>query len=146
MAAACRRPTAAPMAEPLAGPVVGPMVDAVRSPTAAGRPLLLCADDFGLSTGVDGAIAELVRAGRRNAFSGLGNAPAWPRDAALARSLRPRAQAGLHLNLSEGVPLSPALARLWPQLPPLPRLIVAAHTGRLPLAALRDELAAQWQA
>ena len=138
------------MAEPVAGPAAGlaiePVVDAVKSPTATGRPLLLCADDYGQSSGVDGAIAELVQAGRLNAFSVLGNAPAWPRDAALARGLRPRAQAGLHLNLTEGQPLSPALARLWPQLPPLPRLIVAAHTGRLPLAALRDELAAQWQA
>jgi len=119
-----------------------------RPPAAAtaGRPLLLCADDFGLSRGVDDAIAGLVRGGRLNAFSCLSNGPAWAQDAALARALRPQAQAGLHFNLTEGAPLSPALARVWPQLPSLPRLIADAHLGRLPLPAIADELAAQWQA
>jgi len=119
----------------------------------ARRPLLLCADDFGLSTGVDQAITALVQAGRLGAFSCISNGPAWRQDAAGVAALRqpvradrPPAQAGLHLNLSEGRPLSPALAACWPQLPPLPRLILAAHLGRLPLAALRDELAAQWSA
>jgi len=118
---------------------------------AAPRPLLLCADDFGLSHGIDQAITALVQAGRLGAFSCISNGPAWPADAAgvaaLRRALpgRAAAQAGLHLNLTEGQPLSPALAAVWPQLPALPRLIVDAHLGRLPLAALRDELAAQWQ-
>lgn len=109
------------------------------------RPLLLCADDFGLSEGVDRAIVELVQAGRLGAYSCLTNGPVWPQDAPLVAGLRRQAQAGLHLNLTEGRPLSPALAARWPMLPPLPRLIVAAHLGGLPLAALRDELAAQWQ-
>ena len=110
------------------------------------RPLLLCADDFGLSRGVNEAIADLVRHGRLSAFSCLSNGQAWAQDAALARSLRPQAQAGLHFNLTEGAPLSPALARICPQLPALPRLIADAHLRRLPLAAIAAELAAQWQA
>ena len=112
----------------------------------AGRPLLLCADDFGLSAGVDTAIAGLVRAGRLSAIACLSNGPAWCADASQAAALRGPALAGLHFNLTEGRPLSPALARHWPQLPSLPWLLVAAHTGRLPLAALADELAAQWDA
>ena len=112
----------------------------------SGRPLLICADDFGLSAGIDAAIAGLVRAGRLVAFSCLSNGPAWRSDAALAAALRGPALAGLHFNLTEGRPLSPALARCWPQLPSLPRLLLAAHAGRLPLAALADELAAQWDA
>lgn len=111
------------------------------------RPLLLCADDYGLARGIDETIARLVRAGRLGAFSCIVNAPAWGADAVQVPSLRAAgAQAGWHLNLSEGVPLSPALAAVWPQLPTLPRLLALSHLGRLPRAALRDELAAQWQA
>jgi predicted glycoside hydrolase/deacetylase ChbG (UPF0249 family) len=116
------------------------------SEVPAARPLLACADDFGLSAAVDRGIARLVDAGRLGAFSCLAGAPAWAADAPLGRRLRARAQVGLHLNLTEGRPLSPALARLWPQLPALPRLIADAHLGRLPLHAIADELAAQWQA
>ena len=86
----------------------------------AARPLLLCADDFGLTPGIDQAIAGLVRAGRLVAFSCLSNGPAWAADAAQVAGLRRQAQAGLHFNLTEGRPLSPALARHWPQLPSLP--------------------------
>ena len=110
------------------------------------RALLLCADDYGLTPGIDAAIAGLVRAGRLGAFSCLSNGPAWQRDAPAVAGLRSQAQAGLHFNLTEGRPLSPALARLWPQMPTLPRLLLDAHLGRLPLAAVADELAAQWQA
>lgn len=113
---------------------------------AAPRPLLLCADDYGLAQGIDEAIAALVQAGRLAAFSCISNGPAWAADAARVPALRRQAQAGLHLNLSEGVPLSPALVAHWPRLPALPRLIADAHLGRLPLAALAEELAAQWQA
>ena len=107
----------------------------------------MCADDFGQSSGIDAAIGSLVRAGRLGAFSCLSNGPAWVQDAATVAGLRSTgAQAGLHFNLTEGRPLSPALARRWPQLPSLPRLLLAAHAGRLPLGAIADELAAQWQA
>ena len=53
---------------------------------------------------------------------------------------------GLHFNLTEGAPLSPDLARDWPALPRLERLIVLAHLGRLPLAAIAVELRAQLDA
>ncbi len=112
----------------------------------ATRPLLVCADDFGLSPGIDRAIAELIRRGRLGAFSCLSSAPAWAAAAAQVAGLRRQALAGLHFNLSEGTPLSPALARHWPQFPSLPRLILLAHARLLPLAALAQELAAQWAA
>ena len=115
-------------------------------PAGAARPLLLCADDFGLTPGIDGAIAGLVRSGRLGAFSCLCNGPSWAPDAPLLAGLRGQAQAGLHFNLTEGRPLSPALARHWPQLPSLARLLIDAHLGRLPTAAVAEELAAQWAA
>ena len=110
------------------------------------RLLLLCADDFGLGPGIDRAIADLVERDRIGAFSCMTNFQRWPDAGAQVFALRAKATAGLHLNLTEGAPASPSLARLWPSLPALPRLIAAAHLRRLPLAALADEIRAQWQA
>ena len=83
----------------------------------AGRPLLVCADDFGLAPGIAAAVAALVRAGRLGAFSCISNAPLWREAAIAVPGLRTRACAGLHLNLTEGRPLSAALAAHWPTLP-----------------------------
>ncbi len=118
-----------------------------RAAAAGGaRPLLVCADDFGLSPGIDSAIAELVQRGRLGAFSCLSNAPGWPAAAPQVANLRRQALAGLHFNLTEGAPLSAALARHWPRLPSLPRLILLAHARLLPILAVAEELTAQWSA
>ncbi len=108
--------------------------------------LLVCADDFGFAPRIDRAIAELTGRGRIGAFSCLTNLPRWPEAGAAAKPLRARALAGLHLNLSEGAPASRSLAAHWPALPSLRRLILAAHLHQLPLAALADEIDAQWRA
>jgi hypothetical protein len=42
---------------------------------------------------------------------------------------------GLHFNLTERAPPSPALRLHWPRLPARLGLIVMAHLGRLPLQA-----------
>jgi predicted glycoside hydrolase/deacetylase ChbG (UPF0249 family) len=114
------------------------------------RELALCADDFGHSAAVDRAILHLAGRGRLSETSCMVNLPAWPADAHTLATLPAvaagRVRAGLHLNLTEGRPLSPALARLWPNLPALPRLIALAHLRRLPMAGLADELQAQFDA
>jgi hypothetical protein len=110
------------------------------------RRLAVCADDYGLSMPVSCAIVELAGRGRLNHVSCLTNGPCWPAAAPLLRSVEGKAEAGLHFNLTEGRPLSRALAGVWPQLPDLPTLILAAHLGRLPLDAIRAEWAAQWVA
>lgn len=101
------------------------------------KTLALCADDYGLSAPVSRGILRLGAMQRLSHTSCIVNGPAW-RDFAgeLAHS---GLRAGLHLNLTEGRPLSPALAALWPQLPALPSLIVQAHARRLPVAAVREE-------
>lgn len=114
------------------------------------KPLILCADDFGQSAAINEGILALVAQGRLSAVSCMVNGPAWaagaPRLMALPAVQQGRASVGLHLNLSEGRPLSPALARRWPQCPPLPRLIAQAQLRLLPPAAWQDEPDAQWAA
>jgi predicted glycoside hydrolase/deacetylase ChbG (UPF0249 family) len=108
------------------------------------KTLTLVADDFGLAPAVDRGIVALAAAQRLSAVSCIVTAPGWAMHwAALAAT---GVRCGLHFNLTEGRPLSPALAALWPQLPGLPRLMVLAFAHRLPLQALADELAAQWAA
>lgn len=114
--------------------------------TAEPRPktLQLVADDYGLRPAVDAAILALARDRRLSSVSCMVHADRWPEAAARLREL-PIA-AGLHLNLTEGVPLSRSLRRHWPQLPTLPRLLWLAQRRQLPGQALRDEIAAQLDA
>ena len=106
------------------------------------KGLVLCADDFGLSAAVDRGVLRLVARSRLSALSCLVNMPDWAAGARALKSL-PAVRVGLHFNLTEGRPLSPALARVWPQLPPLQTLITQAHLRRLPVTALGAELQAQ---
>ena len=111
--------------------------------TAPQRVLALCADDFGLAPAISAGIARLARAQRLTEVSCITNSPHWTEDSALLRDLPASVNVGLHLNLTEGRPLSPQLARHWPQLPSLERLILQAHLRALPNSALRAELHAQ---
>lgn len=102
-------------------------------------------DDSGLVSGVAETVAELATMGRVNMTSCVVNAPAWRDASAVLRKLvqaEPGFQCGLHLNLTEGVPLSAELAKVWPTLPSLERVLVGAHLRRLPLEAI----AAEWRA
>ncbi len=111
----------------------------------AQRVATVCADDFGLTARISRGIAELAGAGRITAVSCLVTGEGWATAAPVLASMPRTVQRGLHFNLSEGRPASAILRRRWPQLPTLPRLIVAAHAGRLPLTALAAEWQAQWQ-
>ena len=108
-----------------------------------GRTLGLCADDFGLAPGISAGIARLAQAQRLTAISCITNSPHWETSAPLLATLPASVDTGLHINLTEGRPLSARLAKLWPRLPALPVLIVRAHLGLLPRAELRSEVHAQ---
>ena len=109
----------------------------------AERVLAVCADDFGLAPGISAGIARLALAGRLTAISCLTNGRHWPVSAPLLNRLPATVDVGLHLNFTEGRPLSPRLAKIWPQFPSLPMLIARAHLGALPRGALRNEVHAQ---
>ena len=111
----------------------------------ATRRIAFCADDVGLLEGTADTVIGLADAGRLSSASCIVNAPAWPTEAkALVASKKTLHQfgLGLHFNLTEGTPLSPDLARVWPRLPGLKELMVRAHLGALP----RDAMKIEWRA
>lgn len=113
------------------------------------RPIVVCADDYGLAPGVSDAIAGLVDTGRLSATSCMSALPDWRRAAPQLRALMARAPAdvGLHLTLTDHPPLSAAARRTWGErLPPLGRLLAAALARRLPLDAVAEEIRAQLDA
>src|SRR5438552_10820876 len=78
------------------------------SPFSNGRQLLVNADDFGLSPGVNRGILEAHHAGLVTSTSIMANLPAADDGAALVGTA-PRLEVGVHLNLTAGAPLSPAV-------------------------------------
>ncbi len=114
------------------------------------QPFLICADDFGLSPGVDGAIIELIDKQVVGATSVMPGLPRWRDDAEALRAACRYwpAQVGWHVTLTDQ-PAAFAHGRLADrngQLPPLSRLLPQALAHALPRAALYDELAAQLDA
>ena len=71
--------------------------------------LVVNADDFGLSPEVNGAIAAALSAGMISSTSLLTNLPAFAEAADLARAPEWSGRVGIHLNLSEGPSLTPAI-------------------------------------
>lgn len=113
------------------------------------KTLALCVDDVGLLAGGAATVIALASAGRICAASCMTTGPHWRGEAAAltrSRDVLGRLELGLHVNLTEGAPLSADLGRHRPTLPRLPALIVAAHLGRLPLEAVAVELRAQLDA
>ena len=107
------------------------------------RTLSVCADDFGLTPGISGAITRLARAHCITAISCITNSRYWESSAPLLQHLPDSVDVGLHINLTAGRPLSPQLAEIWPLLPALSVLMLRAQLRWLPLAALASEVEAQ---
>lgn len=106
-------------------------------------------DDAGLVPGVAETVTELAAMGRVSMTSCVVNSPHWPNASRVLKRLLkglPHFECGLHFNLTEGAPLSAELARVWPTLPRIERLLVGAHLGRLPLDAITAEWHAQCRA
>src|SRR2546428_11848064 len=74
------------------------------------RRLIVNADDFGLSAGVNRGVLEAHEAGVVSSVSVLVNAPGWTDAAQRLRDLSspsfPELRAGLRLNLTTGRPVS----------------------------------------
>jgi hopanoid biosynthesis associated protein HpnK len=86
------------------------------------RQLIVNADDFGLTTGVTRGILDAHREGMVTSATLMANSAAFDMAVAASRQM-PTLGVGVHLNLSEGVPVSPPFK--------IPTLV--DHRGRLHL-------------
>ncbi|MBB5045992.1 hypothetical protein HNR60_000734 [Rhodopseudomonas rhenobacensis] len=117
--------------------------------SAAPRRIWLCADDYGLSPGVNRAIRELIAAKRINATSVMMVGPAIGRDEAEALKAvvadNPDCAIGLHATLT--APFSPLTLQFRPLegglFLPLAQLLQQSLLRRLDRGFFRTELAAQ---
>lgn len=113
------------------------------------RHVWLCADDYGLSPGVNRAIRDLIARGRLNATSVMVVGPAIGRDEVdalnAAASNSPRCAIGLHATLS--APFHPLTMHFQPLngglFPAFPKLLRAGLLRRLDPEIIGAELTAQ---
>src|ERR1700744_1042978 len=116
------------------------------------RRIWLCADDYGISPGVNRAIRELIELGRLNATSVMVVGPAIGRDevASLqaAAGNSPRCAIGLHATLT--APFRPLTIHFDPVegglFLPFPKLLRAGLLRRLDPEIIRAELEVQLKA
>jgi predicted glycoside hydrolase/deacetylase ChbG (UPF0249 family) len=117
-------------------------------------PLILCADDFGMSRAVSETIAQLARRRCLNAISCMTTMPGWPADARLLDGIEKvecdslgRVQVGLHLTLASERPLGPMACALPDGTLPGPdRMLALAMLRRLDPAEIADEIDRQFEA
>jgi chitin disaccharide deacetylase len=69
--------------------------------------LIVNADDYGMSPGINWAVEQLHRRGRLTSASLIVNTP-WSKDALVYSAAEPTLRVGVHLNLSIHAPLLPA--------------------------------------
>jgi predicted glycoside hydrolase/deacetylase ChbG (UPF0249 family) len=121
------------------------------------RRLIINADDFGLTPGVNRAIAEAQQRGIVTSATLMANGPAFDNAAALARSLTnatPRFSVGCHVVLLDGEALLPpdsVPSLLQPAAPnrhfrrKLNDFVVASFRGKLQPQEIEAEAAAQFR-
>lgn len=110
------------------------------------HPVVICADDYGLSPGISTAIEQLIALRRLSATSVMTTLPDWrDRGADLKALIREHpADIGLHLTLTEQPPLT-ACAGLAEggRLPSVGKVLSRALRRGLPAAAIQEEIRAQ---
>ena len=116
------------------------------------RRIWLCADDYGISPGVNRAIRELIERGRLNATSVMMVGPAIGRDEVAhlkeAAAKNQRTAIGLHVTLTAPFrPLTMYFRPLRDELfLPFAKLLRAGQFGRLDSEIIRAEIAQQLNA
>jgi predicted glycoside hydrolase/deacetylase ChbG (UPF0249 family) len=116
---------------------------------AAPRRIWLCADDYGISPGVNRAIRELIERGRLNATSVMTVGPSIGREEVralqTAAANSPRCAIGLHVTLT--APFRPLTMHFRPvdggMFLPFPKLLRAGLLRRLDPEIIRAELMVQ---
>lgn len=108
-------------------------------------PIIVCADDYGLTPGISKAIRDLAGAGRISATSAMTVSPYWQAEGAALRTARTaRIAVGLHFTLTDLGPLS-NLRKLAPdgRFPGIRAVVQRATARALPADEIERELNAQ---
>ena len=116
------------------------------------RRIWLCADDYGISPGVNRSIRELIERGRLNATSVMVVGPAIGRDEVAAlqeiASKSPRCAIGLHVTLT--APFRPLTMHFRPadggMFLSLPTMLQRGFVRRLDREIIQSEISAQFAA
>jgi chitin disaccharide deacetylase len=116
---------------------------------AAARRLIVNADDFGLSDGVNAGIADAVAAGVVTSATLMVNTPGFDDAVRRAAGLGPGLGVGLHFNLTTGAPVAgasavPSLVDGAGRFLPLARLLRRLLAGRVRGGDVRLEADAQF--
>lgn len=119
---------------------------------AAARPIWLCADDYGMSPGINSAIRDLIVQRRLNATSVMVAAPSFSRAEAVPLALLnaggTRAAIGLHVTLTG--PFKPMSAGFAPlrdgEFLPLSEMLKRSMLRLLSRRRLKVEIATQFEA
>jgi len=117
------------------------------APSGTTVPLLLIADDFGLTPAISASILTLIKAGRLSGTGAMTNCPDWAVSAPALAALRHQGDAGLHLNLTALSPLG-AMPKLCPQgrFPDLVQVARLALLDRAVREEIRQEIIRQIEA
>src|SRR5438445_11230815 len=118
----------------------------------APRRIWLCADDYGISPGVNRAIRDLIARGRLNATSVMVVGPAIGRDEVdalrSAATSSPRCAIGLHVTLT--APFRPLTMHFRPldggMFLALPTMLQRGFVRRLDRETIQSEIATQFSA
>src|SRR5690606_25772598 len=107
---------------------------------------VLCADDYGQAEAVSNGILSLLATNRLTAVSCLVNQPGWVDQAGRLLPYLDKVDVGLHLNFTEGAPISREFCeQVGSRFPSLSRMLLRTMLGvpRLPRAAVYAEIKAQ---
>jgi predicted glycoside hydrolase/deacetylase ChbG (UPF0249 family) len=103
------------------------------------KTIILCADDFGLNSGVSQGILKLAGMSRLSAVSCMVNLPGFAEYAPQLLALKNKVQIGLHFNLTEGtflsIPNTPCFS--------LNELLIKTHLASVKLAFIAQEFKQQ---
>ena len=120
----------------------------VPAASTTDRRLIINADDYGISPGVNAGILEAVRAGIVTSISVMVNTPAFADGMRALAALPHPPSVGLHVNLTAGFPVTPAagipsLVRSSGALYPLSALVIRACAARVHPRHIEREVRAQ---
>jgi chitin disaccharide deacetylase len=113
--------------------------------TTERKRLVINADDFGFTEGINRGIIEAFEAGALRSASLMAQMPAFDSAARAARHASPSFGVGVHLTLTAGQPLvrCPSLVDSSGNFHTLPQLIVRSLAGRVRAEDVERECAAQ---